>query len=91
MEPDAVSGENSEREPSLHLQTPQLVVVTPVNQGSKISRNLVKFRKATLEAPSNKCFSCKKLHYGRLGEMIPWDEASKMHRVVITDIAQLEI
>ena len=82
VEPNAVNGDNSERAPSLHLQTPQLVVVTPVNQGSKISGNLVKFRKAIMEAPSNKCFSCKKLHYGRLGGMIPWDEASKMLEVV---------
>ena len=82
VEPNAVNGDNSERATSLHLQTPQLVVVTPVNQGSKISGNLVKFRKAIMEAPSNKCFSCKKLHYGRLGGTIPWDEASKMLEVV---------
>ena len=82
VEPNAVNGDNSERATSLHLQTPQLVVVTPVNQGSKISGNLVKFRKAIMEAPSNKCFSCKKLHYGRLGGTIPWDEPSKMLEVV---------
>ena len=57
-------------------------MVAPVNQGSKISGNLVKFRKAIMEAPSNKCFSCRKLHYGRLGGTIPWDEASKMLEVV---------
>ena len=70
VEPDAVNAGNSEGDPSVHLQTPQLVVVAPPNQGTKISGNLVKFRKAILEAPSNKCFSCKKLHYGKLGEMI---------------------
>ena len=42
----------------------------------------MKFRKAILEAPSNKCFSCKKLHYGRLGGMIACDEASEMLEVV---------
>ena len=78
-----MNGDNSERAPSLHLQTPQLVVVTPVNQCSKISSNLVKFRKAILEAPSNKCFSCKKLHYGRLGGMIAWDEVSRMLEGVV--------
>ena len=82
VEPDAVNAENSEGDPSVHLQTPQLVVVAPPNQGTKISGNLVKFRKAILEAPSNKCFSCKKLHYGKLGEMIAWDEANKMLEVV---------
>ena len=82
VKPNAVNEDNSERATSLHLQTPQLVVVTPVNQGSKISGNLVKFRKAIMEAPSNKCFSYKKLHYGRLGGTIPWDEASKMLEVV---------
>ena len=44
VEPNAVNAENSEVEPSVHLQTPQLVVMAPVNQGSKISGNLVKFR-----------------------------------------------
>ena len=82
VEPDAVNAENSEVEPSVYLQAPQFVVVAPVNQGSKISGNLVKFRKAIMEAPSNKCFSCRKLHYGRLGGTIPWDEASKMLEVV---------
>ena len=82
MEPNAVNVENSEVEPSVHLQTPQLVVMAPVNQGSEISGNLVKFRKAIMEAPSNECFSCKKLHYGRLGGMISWDEACKMLEVV---------
>ena len=61
VEPNAVNGEIS-----LHLKTPQLSVVAPVNQGFKKSGNLVKFRKAILEAHSNACFSCKKLHYGRL-------------------------
>ena len=69
---------NSEGEPAMHVQVPQLCIEIPVNQGTKIGNNLMKFRKAILEAPSNKCFSCKKLHYGRLGGMIPWDEASKM-------------
>ena len=65
-------------------QVPQLYVEFPVNQGqgSKISSNLVKFRKAILEAPINKCFSCKKLYYGRLGGTIAWDEAGKMFEVV---------
>ena len=36
VEPNAVNAENSEVELSVHLQTPQLVVVAPVNQGSKI-------------------------------------------------------
>ena len=57
-------------------------MVAPPNQGTKISGNLVKFRKAILEAPSNKCFSCKKLHYDRLGGTIVWDEAGKMLEVV---------
>ena len=82
VEPNAVNAGNSEGDPSVHLQTPQLVVVAPPNQGTKISGNLVKFRKAILEAPSNKCFSCKKLHYDRLGRTIAWDEASKMLEVV---------
>ena len=82
VQPDAVNAENSEGDPSVHLQTPQLVVVAPPNPGTKISGNLVKFRKAILEAPSNKCFSCKKLHYGKLGETIAWDEAKKMLEVV---------
>ena len=82
VEPDAVNAGNSEGDPSVHLQTPQLVVVAPPNQGTKISGNLVKFRKAILEAPSNKCFSCKKLHYDRLGGTIAWDEAGKMLEVV---------
>ena len=82
VEPDAVNAENSEGDPLVHLQTPQLVVVAPPNQGTKISGNLVKFRKAILEAPSNKCFSCKKLHYDRLGGTIAWDEAGKMLEVV---------
>ena len=82
VEPNVVNAENSEREFAVQLQAPQLVVVTPVNQGSKIISNLGKFRKAILEAPSNKCFSCKKLHYGRLGGMIPCDEASEMLEVV---------
>ena len=82
VEPDAVDAENSDREPALHVQAPQLFIESPVNQGSKIDNNLVKFRKAILEAPSNKCFSCKKLHYGRLGGMIPCDEASEVLEVV---------
>ena len=82
VEPDVVNAETSEGDPSVHLQTPQLVVVAPPNQGTKISGNLVKFRKAILEAPSNKCFSCKKLHYDRLGGTIAWDEAGKMLEVV---------
>ena len=82
VEPNVVNAENSEGDPSVHLQTPQLVVVAPPNQGTKISGNLVKFRKAILEAPSNKCFSCKKLHYDRLGGTIAWDEANKMLEVV---------
>ena len=82
VEPNAVNAENSEGDPSVHLQTPQLVVVAPPNQGTKISGNLVKFRKAILEAPSNKCFSCKKLHYDRLGGTIARDEAGKMLEVV---------
>ena len=82
VEPNAVNAENSEGDPSVHLQTPQLVVVAPPNQGTKISGNLVKFRKAILEAPSNKCFSCKKLHYDRLGGTVAWDEAGKMLEVV---------
>ena len=77
--PDAVDAENSEREPAVHVQVPQLFIETPVNQGSKISGNLVKFRKAIMEAPSNKCFSCKN---GRLGGMIACDEASEMLEVV---------
>ena len=81
VEPDVVNAEHSEGDPSVHLQTRQLVVVAPVNQGTKISGNLVKFRKAVLEAPSNKCFSCKKLHYDRLGGTIAWDEAGKMLEV----------
>ena len=81
-EPNAVNAENSEGDPSVHLQTPQLVVVAPPNQGNKISSNIVKFRKAILEAPCNKCFSCKKLHYDRLGGTIAWDEAGKMLEVV---------
>ena len=82
MELDAVDAENSEWEPAVHVQVSQLLIDTPVNQGSKIDNNLVKFRKVILEAPSNKCFSCKKLHYGRLGRMIACDEASKMLEVV---------
>ena len=82
VEPDAVNAGNSEGDPSVHLQTPQLVVMAPPNQGTKISGNLVKFRKAVLEAPSNKCFSCKKLHYDRLGGTIAWEEAGKMLEVV---------
>ena len=82
VEPNAVDAENSDREPALHVQVPQLFIESPVNQGSKIDNNLVKFRKTILEAPSNKCFSCKKLHYGRLGGMIPCDEASEMLEVV---------
>ena len=82
MEPNAVNAENFEGDPSVHLQTPQLVVVAPPNQGSKISSNLVIFRKSVLEAPSNKCFSCKKLRYDRLGGTIAWDEAGKMLEVV---------
>ena len=64
----------------LSLQYIQLVVVAPVNQGSKIRGNLVKFMKAIMVAPSNKCFSCKELHYGRLGRTM--DEARKMLEVV---------
>ena len=82
VEPNVVNAENSEGDPSVHLQTPQLVVVAPPNQGTKISGNFVKFRKAILEASSNKCFSCKKLHYDRLGGTIAWDEAGKMLEVV---------
>ena len=67
----------------MHVQVPQLCIEIPVNQGSKISSNLVKFRKAILEAPSNKCFSCKKLHYSRLGGMIAWDEVSRMLEGVV--------
>ena len=73
---------NSEGEPAMHVQAPQLCMEIPINQGTKISGNLVKFRKAILEAPSNKCFSCKKLHYGKLGETIAWDKANKMLEVV---------
>ena len=79
---DVVDAENSEREPTVHVQVPQLFIETPVNQGSKIDDNLVRFRKAILETPSNKCLSCKKLHYGRLGGMIASDEASEMLEVV---------
>ena len=74
---------NSEGEPPMHVQElPQLCVEIPVNQGSTLSSNLVKFRKAILETPSNKCFSCKELHYGRLSGTIAWDEAGKMLEVV---------
>ena len=62
----------------MHVQVPQLCIEITVNQGSKVSSNLVKFRMAILEAPSNKCFSCKKLLYNRLGGMIAWDEVSRM-------------
>ena len=74
---------NPEGVPAMHVQVPQLCFDIPVNQGSKISSNLVKFRKAILEAPSNKCFSCKKLHYSRLGGMIAWDEVSRMLEGVV--------
>ena len=75
---------NPEGVPAMHVQVPQLCIEIPVNQGSKISSNLVKFRKAILEAPSNKCFSCKKLHYSsRLDGMIAWDEVSRMLEGVV--------
>ena len=74
---------NPEGVPAMHVQVPQLCIEIPVNQGSKISSNLVKFRKAILEAPSNKCFSCKKLHYSRLGGMIACDEVSRMLEGVV--------
>ena len=77
-----ISG-NPEGVPAMHVQVPQLCIKIPVNQGSKISSSLVKFRKAILEAPSNKCFSCKKLYYSRLGGMIAWDEVSRMFEKVV--------
>ena len=69
--------------PATHVQVPQLCIEIPVNQGSKIRSNLEKFRKAILEVPSNKCFSCKKLHYSRLGGMIAWDEVNRMFEGVV--------
>ena len=74
---------NPEGVPATHVQVPQLCIEIPVNQGSKIRSNLEKFRKAILEAPSNKCFSCKKLHYSRLGGMIAWDEVNRMFEGVV--------
>ena len=74
---------NPEGVPATHVQVPQLCIEIPVNQGSKIRSNLEKFRKAILEALSNKCFSCKKLHYSRLGGMIAWDEVNRMFEGVV--------
>ena len=74
---------NPEGVPATHAQVPQLRIKNPVNQGSKICTNLEKFRKAILEAPSNKCFSCKTLHYSRLDGMIAWDEVNGMFEGIV--------
>ena len=73
----------SQSEPaSVQIRLPQLALEVPSNQGVKLANNLMKFRKAVLEAPDNKCFSCRKLFYERHGTKVDWSEACSLLKVV---------